>query len=102
MTPLAAMTRRRDISMASLVALALLLTLRLSGCAGESDDLEPGTVAVCDSDPRPMLPELEGMPMSPEQTSALADGVVTEEEYLAGFERLRTCVRDGGFELERV
>lgn len=102
MTPLAAMTQRRDISMASLVALALLLTLSLSGCAGESDDLEPGTVAVFDSDPRPMLPELEGMPMSPEQTSALADGVVTEEEYLAGFERLRTCVRDGGFELERV
>ncbi|QGH68223.1 hypothetical protein [Pseudactinotalea sp. HY158] len=99
MTAKQAMTRRLGIPLA---AVALLTAPTLSGCGNEADELEPGTVAVTNPDPRPMIRELEGVPMSPEQTSALADAVVTEEEYLAGFERFRACVRDGGFDLESV
>lgn len=83
-------------------SVALLLALALTGCAGEGEALTPGTVAVTESDPQPMFPELSGISMSPEQQDALADGVVTEDEYLAGFERFRACMRDGGFDLERV
>lgn len=84
------------------VVLLLALTLCACGGAGEEETLEPGIVAVDNPDPQPMMSELQGVTMSAEQQAALADGVVIEEEYLAGFERFRACMRDGGFDLERV
>jgi len=40
--------------------------------------------------------------MSPEQTAALDDRHVDAAEYLAGFERLRSCLAAAGFELVDV
>ena len=36
---------------------------------------------------------------SAEQTAALADGVVTREEYLAGFDRFAACMSTAGFDV---
>lgn len=90
--------RRRPLGI--LVALALMVTL--SGCSNDEEVPEAGTVAVHNPEPEPFFPELESVPMSAEQQAALADGIVTEEEYLAGFDRYRACVRDRGFDLELV
>lgn len=46
---------------------------------------------------RPELP-----PASAAQEAAIADGVVTEDEYRAGFERYRACVEAGGYELHII
>jgi hypothetical protein len=39
---------------------------------------------------------------SAEYQAALADGIVTREEYLAGFERYVTCLADAGYALHSV
>jgi hypothetical protein len=39
---------------------------------------------------------------SAEYQAALADGVVTREEYLAGFERYVTCLADAGYALQSI
>ena len=94
------MSRQRTHRMSGRAA-TLVVTLALTGCAGEDEELMTGSAEVVNMDPQPMFPELVGTPMSPDQESALADGVVTEDEYLAGFERFRARMRDGGFGVER-
>ena len=39
---------------------------------------------------------------SSEQTAALSDGVVTREEYLAGFQRFADCMADAGYPVEMI
>ena len=40
--------------------------------------------------------------MSPEQTAELADGVVTEQEYRAAFDRFAACMAVGGYPLQFI
>ena len=44
------------------------------------------------------LPAL--LPSSTEQREAMADGVVTREEYVAGFQRFVTCIEAGGWHVD--
>jgi len=72
----------------------LVGTLLLAGCGGSGSDDVPQFDAInADED-------LSSA--GPEQREALTDGEVTQDEYTAGFERFRACLRAEGYELRDV
>jgi len=72
----------------------LLGTLLVSGCGGTgSDDIPHFDAINADED-------LSSA--GPEQREALMDGEVSQDEYTAGFERFRACLRAEGYELRDV
>lgn len=66
------------------VVVALLAMAGLSGCAG---------VSATKPTPSPTVAQ------SKQQRAAVSDGVVTLDEYRAGFDRYQACLARAGFEL---
>lgn len=68
--------------------------LLVSGCGGAGPDDVPHFDAINDDEDLSLA--------GPEQRAALSDGEVTQDEYTAGFERFRACLRAEGYELRDV
>lgn len=72
----------------SISAALVLAGLGLSGCAGTPANAGQGVVDTAE------------LPQSLAQTAALADGIVDQAEYEAGFAKFQACMTDGGYDVE--
>lgn len=87
------LSRRRGVLLGVLLA-ALLVAGCSGGGAGSSADGLPHFDAINDDEDLSLA--------GPEQREVLSDGEVTQDEYMAGFERFRACLRAEGYELRDV
>ena len=74
-------------------AVAVVLAGLLSGCASSNSDTLNRT---------PLPLPTEAAQMSPTQSDAMADGIVTADEYEAGYQRYAACMSNAGYEVHEA